>query len=212
MALSFGVTVLPDPPYQRLVELMVLAESHGFEIRLDLRLARPLAGLVPDPDARRRGDLDDEVRPPGDEPRHPRPDGRRQPVRDAARHLGRAHGDGHRPRRLGGALHRPPARQGGRVRARPRDDQAVHERRGGALEREGAAAQVGAPRAARDRDVGRGLRPQGARRRRPRRRRRDHPARRSRRSSSGSWAPPARPPRRRGATRPRSSASCARRA
>jgi probable F420-dependent oxidoreductase len=31
MALSFGVTVLPDPPFQRLVELMTLAESHGFE-------------------------------------------------------------------------------------------------------------------------------------------------------------------------------------
>jgi probable F420-dependent oxidoreductase len=31
MALSFGVTVLPDPPYQRLVELLTLAESHGFE-------------------------------------------------------------------------------------------------------------------------------------------------------------------------------------
>jgi probable F420-dependent oxidoreductase len=31
MALSFGVTVLPDPPYQRLVELLALAESHGFE-------------------------------------------------------------------------------------------------------------------------------------------------------------------------------------
>ena len=31
MPLSFGVTVLPDPPYQRLVELLVLAESHGFE-------------------------------------------------------------------------------------------------------------------------------------------------------------------------------------
>jgi probable F420-dependent oxidoreductase len=29
--LSFGVTVLPDPPYQRLVELMRLAEAHGFE-------------------------------------------------------------------------------------------------------------------------------------------------------------------------------------
>jgi probable F420-dependent oxidoreductase len=29
--LSFGVTVLPDPPYQRLVELLKLAESHGFE-------------------------------------------------------------------------------------------------------------------------------------------------------------------------------------
>jgi len=31
MALSFGVTVLPDPPYRRLVELLALAESHGFE-------------------------------------------------------------------------------------------------------------------------------------------------------------------------------------
>ena len=32
MALSFGVTVLPDPPYTRLVELMALGERHGFEI------------------------------------------------------------------------------------------------------------------------------------------------------------------------------------
>ncbi len=29
--LSFGVTVLPDPPYQRLIELMKLAEEQGFE-------------------------------------------------------------------------------------------------------------------------------------------------------------------------------------
>jgi probable F420-dependent oxidoreductase len=29
--LSFGVTVLPDPPYQRLIELMRLAEAQGFE-------------------------------------------------------------------------------------------------------------------------------------------------------------------------------------
>src|SRR5438093_7905217 len=29
--LSFGVTVLPDPPYQRMLELMQLAEGHGFE-------------------------------------------------------------------------------------------------------------------------------------------------------------------------------------
>src|SRR5213595_150341 len=29
--LSFGVTVLPDPPYTRLVELLQLAERHGFE-------------------------------------------------------------------------------------------------------------------------------------------------------------------------------------
>src|ERR687895_1654511 len=31
MSLSFGVTVLPDPPPARLVELFALAESHGFE-------------------------------------------------------------------------------------------------------------------------------------------------------------------------------------
>ena len=31
MALSFGVTVLPDPPYQRLIELIKLAEGHGFD-------------------------------------------------------------------------------------------------------------------------------------------------------------------------------------
>src|SRR6266496_3560332 len=29
--LSFGVTVLPDPPYHRMIELMTLAERHGFE-------------------------------------------------------------------------------------------------------------------------------------------------------------------------------------
>ena len=32
MALTFGVTVLPDPPASRLVELMVLGEQNGFEI------------------------------------------------------------------------------------------------------------------------------------------------------------------------------------
>jgi probable F420-dependent oxidoreductase len=31
MSLTFGVTVLPDPPYTRMIELMQLAESHGFE-------------------------------------------------------------------------------------------------------------------------------------------------------------------------------------
>ena len=29
--LSFGVTVLPDPPYTRLIELATLAERQGFE-------------------------------------------------------------------------------------------------------------------------------------------------------------------------------------
>ena len=31
MSLSFGVTVLPDPPYQRLIELLQMAEREGFE-------------------------------------------------------------------------------------------------------------------------------------------------------------------------------------
>src|SRR5437588_12758559 len=31
MALSFGVTVLPDPPYSRMIELIQLAEQRGFE-------------------------------------------------------------------------------------------------------------------------------------------------------------------------------------
>jgi alkanesulfonate monooxygenase SsuD/methylene tetrahydromethanopterin reductase-like flavin-dependent oxidoreductase (luciferase family) len=31
MAISFGVTVLPDPPYRRLVELIRMAERQGFE-------------------------------------------------------------------------------------------------------------------------------------------------------------------------------------
>ncbi len=31
MSLSFGVTVLPDPPYQRFIELLQLAEQQGFE-------------------------------------------------------------------------------------------------------------------------------------------------------------------------------------
>ena len=31
MALSFGVTVLPDPPYTRFLELIELAEANGFD-------------------------------------------------------------------------------------------------------------------------------------------------------------------------------------
>jgi probable F420-dependent oxidoreductase len=31
MPLSFGITLMPDPPYDRFVQLMQLAESHGFE-------------------------------------------------------------------------------------------------------------------------------------------------------------------------------------
>ena len=53
MALSFGVTVLPDPPSSRLVELIAARRGERLRVRLDLRLARALAGVVPAPDARR---------------------------------------------------------------------------------------------------------------------------------------------------------------
>jgi hypothetical protein len=31
MALSFGVTVMPDPPHQRMIAPIQLAEGHGFD-------------------------------------------------------------------------------------------------------------------------------------------------------------------------------------
>ena len=31
MPLAFGLTVVPDPPYQRLIEVRALGEQHGFE-------------------------------------------------------------------------------------------------------------------------------------------------------------------------------------
>ena len=147
-------------------------------LRLDVRLARALAGVVPAPDDGRAGDDDDEVRALRDEPGHARADRARERLRDAARHLRRPHGHGHRPRRLGAALHRPEARPRRGVRATLPDDQGLHERPRGGVERQGAEARVGAAGAAGDPDVGRGLRPEGARGRGPRRRRRDHPARR----------------------------------
>ena len=51
MALSFSVTVLPDPPASRLVELMALGERNGFDLghsRSDIAHDRfgPLLQLV----------------------------------------------------------------------------------------------------------------------------------------------------------------------
>ena len=179
MALSFGVTVLPDPPSSRFLELIRHRRGERLRVRLDLRLARPLAGVVPAAHARRAGDHDDEARPLRDEPRHARADGARERLRDAARHLGRPDGDGNRTRRLGRALHR--ADKPVRVAEFERRCQMIKEFMNGRevdVEREGAQARVGATGASRDPDVGRRLRAEGARRRGSRRRRRHHPARR----------------------------------
>ena len=110
MALSFGVTVLPDPPYSRFLELIVLAEAHGFEYgwtydsHVLWQESFPLLTMAA------QATSHDEVRPLRDEPGHARADGARERLRDAARHLRRPHGDGHRPRRLGAPLHRPASR------------------------------------------------------------------------------------------------------
>ncbi len=55
MALSFGVTVLPDPPYTRWLELIQLAEQPRLRVRMDVRLACALAGVDPAARASRRG-------------------------------------------------------------------------------------------------------------------------------------------------------------
>ncbi len=121
--LSFGVTVLPDPPYQRMIELMQLAEAQGFEygwtydshiLWQESYATLPLA---------RRPDRHDQARPLRHEPGHPRPDGPRELVRDDARHLERPDGDGHRPRRLVAARRRAQAGEGRRVRGSAADDQ-----------------------------------------------------------------------------------------
>ena len=169
MALSFGVTVLPDPPYQRLVELMVLAESHGFEYgwTYDSHVlwqdSFPILTLAAAATTTMK--FGHQVTNPGT----------RDPTVVASLYatlhdisngrmvMGIGRGD---------SAVRYIGRQPVKVAEFERDLAMIKpfmngER--GALERQGAAAQVGAPGAARDRDVGRGLRPQGACRGRPRR-------------------------------------------
>ena len=98
--LSFGVTVLPDPPYQRLIELMKLAEAQGFEYAWTYdshvlwQESMPVMALAADQTSKIK--LGHMVTNPA----HARPDGARERVRDAARHLERPDDHGRRPRRL----------------------------------------------------------------------------------------------------------------
>ena len=162
----------------------------------------------------RRGarDLDDQARPLRDEPGDARPDGARERVRDAARSLRRADGDGHRARRLGRALHRPAADEGRRVRARVRDGQASFMN-GGEVDWNDKQLQLKwvRPELPRIPMWVAGYGPKALGRRGPRRRRRDHPARRPRDHPVDHGHRARAPPRRRAATRASSSASSARR-
>ena len=116
MAISFGVTVLPDPPYTRFLELLELAEEQGFEYgwtydsHVLWQESIPLLTLAADRTSTMK--LGHFVTNPGT----------REPTVLASAyatmhvHLGRPDGDGHRPRRLGAARDRPAAGEGGRVR------------------------------------------------------------------------------------------------
>ena len=110
MALTFGVTVLPDPPATRLVELMQLGEQNGFEIgwTYDSHVlwqdSFPVLTLAVQGTTRMKfGHL---VTNPGTRD----PTVVRRALRDAPRHLRRPDGDGDRPRRLRAPLHRPASR------------------------------------------------------------------------------------------------------
>src|SRR6266508_2632015 len=136
--LSFGVTVLPDPPYQRMLELMQLAEQHGFEYAWtydshilweESYATLPLAAAQTS-----KIKLGHFVTNPGI----------RELVRDDAGHLRRPDGDGNRPRRLLAASRWTAARQGRGVRATLRDDQGLDERPRRSVERQRARAEVGA--------------------------------------------------------------------
>src|SRR5215207_4752590 len=71
-------------------------------VRLDLRLAHPLARVLRDASARCRSYEQDQARPLRDESGHPRPNDHRELVRDDAGPFERPDGDGHRPRRFVG--------------------------------------------------------------------------------------------------------------
>ena len=98
--LTFGVTVLPDPPSARFFELIELAEQHGFEYAWTYDshiLWQESYATLPLAAARTNKD---QAGPLRDESGHPRPDGHGQLVRDDAGPLERPDGDGNRPRRL----------------------------------------------------------------------------------------------------------------
>ncbi len=180
MALSFGVTVLPDPPYTRMIELMQFAEAQGFEYAWTYdshvlwQESMPTLAIAADRTSKIK--LGHMVTNPGT----------REPTVLASAYatlhdisngrmiMGIGRGDsarryiGQQPVKVAefeDALRMiKPFMNGSEV----------------ALEREGSPAQVGASGAAGDRDARRRLRPEGACRRRTPGRRRDHPARRPR--------------------------------
>ena len=180
MALTFGVTVLPDPPASRLVELMALGERNGFEIgwTYDSHVlwqdSFPVLTLAVQGTTRMKfGHL---VTNPGT----------REPtvvassyatlhdISDGRMVMGIGRGDSAR-RYIGQKPVRVAEFEAALRMMKPfmNGEEVVWN------EKELHLKWV-RPGAAEDPDVGRRVRAEGTRRRRPRRRRRDHPARRPR--------------------------------
>ena len=175
--LSFGVTVLPDPPWQRLVELMQLAEQNGFDYgwtydsHVLWQEPYPLLTLA-------AMNTDGQARPERHQP------GTREPtvtasafatlqdVSDGRMIMGIGRGDSARRTSAGSRSRSPSSRQRCAMMRDLMNGRPVE------LERHRDPARVGAAGAAGDPALRRRLRAEGARGRRPGRRRRDHPARR----------------------------------
>ena len=60
---DFGVTVLPDPPYHALARADQARRVARLRVRVDVRLARALAGVDPDAGGRGARDVEDQARP-----------------------------------------------------------------------------------------------------------------------------------------------------
>ncbi len=180
MALSFGVTVLPDPPATRLVELLQLAESHGFEYgwtydsHLLWQESFPLLTLAAQATSTMKlghcvtnpGTREPTVLASGYATLHDISDGRMV--------MGIGRGDSAR-RTIG--------QQPVKVAEFERRLAMIKDFMNGrevSWNEQGPPAEVGAAGAAGDPDVGGRLRTESARRGGPRGRRRHHPARRSR--------------------------------
>ena len=149
MAIGFGVTVLPDPPYTRFLELLELAERHGLR-RTAGPTTRTSSGRSRSRCSRSRPTATSTMKL-GHFVTNP---GTREPTVLASAYatlhdisggrmvMGIGRGDSAR------RVHRPAAGEGGRVRGGLPDDPRLHERPRGRVERQGAAAHLGAQRAA----------------------------------------------------------------
>ena len=192
--MDFGVVLQTNPPAARTVQLAKLAEAHGFNHVVDVRLAPPLGGAVRHPLGDPRRDEPGDRRPVRHQPRHAGLDGDGIRLRHLERDVRQPHHLRHRPRRLGRARHQrqaghderaagvdprhPRAREFATGGVQRRDDPVPMEPR---LEARRLGRRVRAARAEADRRGGRRVHPAAGRPRRGRVDDQDRPGCRCRR-------------------------------